>query len=197
MTVFNFNDAERELLIAVMLEHVISLATDYAALASGHGERLYKRARLLQACRITGELHDPSATLGDALESPRFTISDMEEAPRDARSDPFMRAAAENEGIDLDKELGPFDRRAAAPRCTHGKLFTDECAACNDRCPHGLEMTSPCAGCGRGVVAHADTCPVSRPDFVPLEGERQCNCDFGPRLAAELGMPFLVADPKA
>jgi hypothetical protein len=135
MALYKLNDAEIEVLTDVLIEHAS------AVLSAGLDS--YQRARFVTLSRIVAQLHEPRTD-----EPVPFTIHGIE----DARSDPFMRAAAENEGIDLDKELGPFDRRAAAPRCTHGKLFTDECAACNDRCPHGLEMTSPCAGCGRGVA---------------------------------------------
>ena len=33
-------------------------------------------------------------------------------------------------------------------------------------------------------IEHAPSCPVSRDDFMPVEGVQQCNCDFGQRLKA-------------
>jgi hypothetical protein len=220
MALYKLNDAEIEVLTDVLIEH--------AAAVLSAGLDSYQRARFVTLSRIVTQLHEPRAD-----EPAPFTIHGIE----DARSDPWMRAAAESEGIDLNKELGPADPRASRPRCTHGKLFTDDCPACNDRCPHGLTMESPCAACDRGVAvtpsphdctcwydperhglehrilrgAHADTCPLSRegttahapycpvnrPGFEPIDGLMQCTCDFGPRLAAAVGVPFLVADPEA
>src|SRR5271163_1128406 len=104
MTIFNFNDAERELLLELMLEHVITAAVDYTPDKNGDVP-VDARARLLLACRITAELHQPTAVLSDVPARPQFDV------------EPYIRTLTGAEGIDLDKELGPMDPRAFTPRC--------------------------------------------------------------------------------
>jgi len=143
MALFNFNDAERELLLALMLEHVVSHSVAYEGDAGQAN-----RARLVEACRIVAELHDPTATLSDV------PVIDSERLQQ--------RELAAREGIDLDKELGPMDPRAFAPRCTHGKLFSEVCLICADRCAHGLTKQEPCAACGRGILGDGGPWPLGK-----------------------------------
>lgn len=58
------------------------------------------------------------------------------------------------------------------------RLRGAECTYCNP--PSAAES-----------VMHAPTCPVAQPGFVLVDGVTQCNCDFGQRLAAAVGVPYI------
>jgi hypothetical protein len=149
---YKFSPEEVELLIDLAIERAAEGPT--AKFIDDHNTR----AQFINWCRIIGELHTPTPiTLQDV--PPMFlsqveAIVDSETRARrhivDSEQEQ-QREFARREGLDFDKEFGPIDPRARAPRCVHGKLFSEACPACEGRCAHGLTLLEPCAACNRGV----------------------------------------------
>lgn len=96
-------------------------------------------------------------------------------------------------------------REAQKPHCVHGRRMpvahlNDPGEPC-DLCEEGgngvpLPEGEPSAFVGNEAqasfrVEHSPECNTNKPDFVPsVTGPQQCNCDFGRRLAAALGLPY-------
>ncbi len=140
---------------------LLDLALPRASEATGLMDRGGK-AEFIAWCRIIGELSTPKPlTIRDIPPALVSEVADVIEregfrrTPVDSEEQQ-QREFARREGLDFDKEFGPIDPRARAPRCVHGKLFSEACPTCEGRCAHGLTLIEPCAACNRGVQPPID-----------------------------------------
>jgi hypothetical protein len=198
---YRFETDEAEFLLDLALIACIQRASDLDnAGAKGSPGHIKARDKLVLASRVIAELHCPTP------------LPDI----GTARLGAYMGPAGANEmGLDDppnppdERTLGEFDPRALDPRCIHGVRFAEPCDKCarpsipfsvSDEERAALDaaleqrraelLGGPIRKTGMRLVQHSDSCPTVQPGFIGVEGVTQCNCDFGRRMAKELGMPY-------
>lgn len=209
---YRFTDAEVDMLMNLALHNAVVCAAEYDGDRAGP-QFEYNRADFLTACRIVAELHAssaPGAYMGGPLHL--SMDDDMREAAAaegvnvDKELSEFDPRANDPKCVHGRKRSEECQECKADTGAYAHKIAPHEQAALDaaliERNRELLaragistadDMPAPVPELERvRSVMHRDSCPVSHEHFQPvIGGPSQCTCDFGQRLASELGIPYV------